>query len=348
MNIAIYITRCAILAAVLLAGCASPHAGRLASIPRMQVAPAGAVGLTARWFGVSTLLISDGKTAIMIDGFFSRPEKTALLFSTLAPNQDRIRQALLDGKVGGIDAILVSHSHYDHAMDAPSLAILKGALLVGSESTMRIGREAGVGRSLLCPVNPGDRRKVGDFDIEIFDTPHAPTLIEGTIPDSFSLPAHFYAYKLGASYSFLLRHPLGNVLVVPSANSKPAMLPGAQADVVFLGIGRLGKRGKDYMARYWDEAVEKPQARLVIPVHWDDFTQPFATPLATPPMLVDNVDHTLGVLEQFGRAMAPQVPVKLMPLHDAVLLPTTARKPQRAALPCAPAISQAPATAGAP
>ena len=38
-----------------------------------ELRPSTGGPLTARFFGVSTILLSDGNTAIMTDGFFSRP-----------------------------------------------------------------------------------------------------------------------------------------------------------------------------------------------------------------------------------------------------------------------------------
>ena len=50
--------------------------------------------LMARFFGVSTILLDDGNTAIMTDGFFSRPAAGKLLFGRIAPDKDRIADGL--------------------------------------------------------------------------------------------------------------------------------------------------------------------------------------------------------------------------------------------------------------
>ena len=52
-----------------------------------ELKPSTGGPLTARFFGVSTILLSDGNTAIMTDGFFSRPGAGKLLFGKIAPDR---------------------------------------------------------------------------------------------------------------------------------------------------------------------------------------------------------------------------------------------------------------------
>src|SRR5882724_9650251 len=82
--------------------------------------------LSARFFGVSTILFDDGKTAIMTDGFFSRPPFAQVAFGNIWPDEQRITDALMRGEVNNLSALLVAHSHYDHAMDSARVAKLKG------------------------------------------------------------------------------------------------------------------------------------------------------------------------------------------------------------------------------
>ncbi|WP_181065301.1 hypothetical protein [Nocardia nova] len=43
---------------------------------------------------MSTLLVSDGESAIMTDGFFTRPALESVLFGRLRPHEKRIRDVL--------------------------------------------------------------------------------------------------------------------------------------------------------------------------------------------------------------------------------------------------------------
>ena len=100
--------------------------------------PAGAV--TVRFTGTSTLLFSDGETRWMVDGWFSRPGPFELLFGKIAPDLAAIGRGLAANEVTNLDAVFPVHSHYDHAMDAPEVALRTGAVLMRSESTSALGQ----------------------------------------------------------------------------------------------------------------------------------------------------------------------------------------------------------------
>src|SRR6185369_2427566 len=72
-------------------------------------------GLRVTFLGVSTLLFSDGENAILTDGFFSRPSKGSTLFGKLTPNRDLIARCLRRAGVMNLKAVIVLHSHFDHA-----------------------------------------------------------------------------------------------------------------------------------------------------------------------------------------------------------------------------------------
>ena len=102
--------------------------------------------LRAVFLGVSTVLLTDGETSVLTDGFFSRPSKLDLAFKRLVPNPARVRATLARFGISRLDAVFVVHSHFDHALDAPLVAELTGARLIGSESTHNIAAGQGLDR----------------------------------------------------------------------------------------------------------------------------------------------------------------------------------------------------------
>lgn len=153
----------------------------------LKSAGPGIDGLRAQYFGVSTLLISDGATSIMIDGFFSRPGPLRLLLP-IRPNKARIERALKLGEIEKVTALLVAHSHFDHAMDVPVVARKTQAIVYGSQSTPNIARGRGLPESQIRVVAPGDSRRIGEFNVRVFSTPHScrRNLNPGTIQRSAS------------------------------------------------------------------------------------------------------------------------------------------------------------------
>ena len=50
----------------------------------------------------------------------------------------------------------------------------------------------------------------------------------------------------------------------------------------------LGKQESNFQNMYYEQAVRKVQPKLVIPIHWDDFTKPLTDTLEAMPKYADN------------------------------------------------------------
>lgn len=282
------------------------------------VEPAGdakAPALRATWFGTTGVLLSDGEHAVMIDPFFTRPPGFVNLLANqeIAPDQALIRKWLDRAGVKKLDAVLVSHSHYDHAMDAGVVAKLTEAPLLGSTSTANIGRGSGLPISQLRVIRVGQPMKYGPFTITFIRSQHAGATggtPVGDIDAPLVPPARYLDYKLGGTYSILIEHPLGTVLHHGSAGYVPGALAGRKADVVFLGIAI-----RRDMEAYLHEVVDAVGATRVIPTHWDDFTLPLDQPLQPFP---------IGIrLEAFFSDMArlrPEIKVETLEPGRSVVL----------------------------
>lgn len=283
-------------------------------IPR-QSSPAHPATLRANWLGVSALLLRDERGAILIDPFFTRPEGliSMALNREIQPDEALINQWLLRAGITRLDAVLASHSHFDHAMDAGVVAKLTGAKLIGSESTLNVGRGAGLAEDRLVKIASADPVTLGNFVVRFVEAAHAgatggkPT---GTIDAPLRVPAHYLDYKLGGTYSLLIQHPQGNILHHGSAGYVPGALDGYRADVAFLGVALI-----DEMESYLRETVDAVGAGRVIPIHWDDFTKPLGEPLVPMPFVVQLDDFFSDM-----RRLRPAIQVQTMLPDDPVVL----------------------------
>lgn len=236
--------------------------------------------LTVTWYGVATTLFDDGETQFLIDGFFSRPSLTDIL---IAPEIEQIQRQIERIGLHELAALTPVHSHFDHAMDIGAIAKLTGATVLGSASTANIARGAGVPESQIKTLE-GDtgRYGFGAFEVQLIRSEHAPLVdggppIPGAIDSPLVPPATLTDWKEGGSYTVVVRHPAGTALVQGSAGYLAGALDGIEADVVLLGIGGLDRLGEAHAAGYWAEIVDAVAARCVLPIHWDDFWQPFGT-----------------------------------------------------------------------
>ena len=261
-------------------------------------APAGAgPRVSVTFLGVTTLLISDGETSLLTDGFFTRPPKSSVLLGRIAPDPDLIARSLERAGIHELAAVIAVHSHYDHAMDSPEVARRTGALLVGSESTANIGRGVGFPEQRIHVVQPGEPVRWGGFTVTAIPSKHFPHgMAMGEIRAPLVPPASPMDYLEGGSFSLLVAHAAGTLLVQGSAGWQEGALAGRHADVVLLGIGGLGSRDETYREDYWRAVVGAVGPRCVIPIHWDDFTLPLSAPLEPPPRLLDDVAASLDFL----------------------------------------------------
>lgn len=271
-----------------------------------QKAPEAAEGeLSATWLGVTTVLLDDGETQILIDGFFSRPSLAdGILRRPVENDAATINFALHEFDMRRLAAIIPVHSHFDHAMDVGAIANRSRASVVGSESTANIARGAGVPEDQVVVAENDDVFEFGQFKVQLLESRHGPigwrgsVPLDGTIDEPLSLPAPVTAMRLGTAWSIVIEHPQGNTLVQGSTGYVEEGLAGVQADLVLLSTYGLSSLGRDYAERFWQEMVTTTGARAVVPMHFDDFTHPFGEVVPFPKIL-DNIETTAGWFETF-------------------------------------------------
>ena len=316
----------AVLGLLLLAGGAY-LAWKLSDRPSLDAYPVLAAGaapgpaVTVRFLGVTTLAISDGTTTLVTDGFFSRPGLLRTLAGTIGPDQQAIDRALARADLRNAAAVFTVHSHYDHAMDAPLVAERLGAVLIGSESTANIARGLAFPAARMRVVAPGEPMRFGAFEVTLLESRHFPHgMAMGAITEPLVPPARATTYLEGGSYSILVTHPLGTMLIQGSAGWKDGALEGRHADVVFLGVAGLATKDAAYTETYLREVVDAVGAKIVIPIHWDDFSRPLDRRLVPMPRLLDDLSVTMDRLKAHHTPQRYDV-VFLRPFEPVPILP---------------------------
>ncbi len=241
-------------------------------------------GLHIQYFGVTSALISDGENSLMIDGFFTRPKY--LSFFNTQPDPNIIATALKKANIEKLNAVLVVHSHFDHAMDAPEVAKQTGAKVYGSKSTANISRGWGLTEDKIVEVESKQSMPIGSFKVTFILSKHYPFplglsrfLLGKEIDQPLTPPSFIGSYKEGGSYTILIEHKLGNIAIQGSAGFIENELDPYQADTVLLGIGGLPHKSEKYQDDYLKHTALALNAKRVIPVHWDKMNEPIGSPL---------------------------------------------------------------------
>ncbi len=278
-----------------------PNLARYAD--HFDVAEAEDGELSVTFLGVATLLVDDGESAVMTDGFFSRPGLLGTLLAKLEPDNERIDACLYRAGVTDLEVVMPVHAHFDHGLDSAAVAERTGALLLGGTSAANLGRGHGLADEQIRVAVPGETMSYGNYDITMIVSDHCPPdRYPGEITEPLVAPAKVSAYKCGEAWSILLGHrPTGRTMLIQgSAGYVEGSLAGRQAEVVYLGVGQLGLHDRDYQTAYWNETVRAVGARRVVLIHWDDFFRPLDQPLRALPYAGDDLDRTMTVLGELA------------------------------------------------
>jgi L-ascorbate metabolism protein UlaG (beta-lactamase superfamily) len=255
--------------------------------------------LRVRWLGTAGIELRSARAALVIDPYFSRHPLLTLLGGPVRPDEAAIARHMAP-----VDAVLVGHAHFDHFVDAPSVARRARARLWASPAALNLAAQEGVPAAQLCALTPHGRFTVGDIEVEAVPSRHSPMptqwLAGGSLTGAPRLPMSFLAYKNDEVYGFAL-HWRGRTLYhCGSADVDEAAVGSRRADVVFACVS--GWRSSPNVFRRLARTL---QPRVLAPMHHDDFFRPFSEGV---------VENPLAYHEEALRTMRRDAP-------DAALLP---------------------------
>src|SRR5690349_414752 len=140
-----------------------------------------------RWLGTAGWEISDGSTIILINPYISRifgpqpPGRTpfARTASDTRPQYGwddpaTPDTAAIDSHVPRANYVLVTHTHYDHVLDVPHIALKTRATVIGTESTQNVLRAYSVSEEQLITVRGGEDYDFGAFSLKVIPSLHSP------------------------------------------------------------------------------------------------------------------------------------------------------------------------------
>ena len=261
--------------------------------------------LKVTYFGTTSLLFDDGKDQILFDAHVTRPSLVEYFrgarVSTNIPLCDELIQL---HHIDRLRAVFISHTHHDHVMDAPYIANQCKAAIYGSESAKNVALGGGVPADRIVVFQHGSCFTIGDYKVHILKSLHSkPTILNDDlgepIPEPLVQPASLRDYKEGGSYDFFVEHQEKSILIRPSFNYIKGQLDGLHADILFLGVAGLAKADTEMEKTFFSETVEKTGARLVIPVHWDNFFSPLDQPIKGMPDFIEKTGQVFYKLANY-------------------------------------------------
>lgn len=251
------------------------------------------------WLGTAGHVIRTPRTTILVDPYVTRARLTRL-WRRIPPDELAIARWIPEK----VDAVLCGHSHYDHLLDAPHIALTRGAKLVGSHTTCAFARATGVPEANLVAIPPeGGSLRIGDVDVRFIASLHARIALgrvpfAGEVRDPPRLPAHVWDYKMGGAYGILLDAGGVRVYHNGSADLVDTELAGVRSDVVLMGLS-----GRQVTRNYVDRLMTALEPRVVIPTHHDAFFAPLEEGLRLLPTI--DLDGWTREVKSRARVLLP-------------------------------------------
>ena len=236
-------------------------------------------GLEIEWLGVSGYRITYEGVSLFVDPYVSRVPLRALLLGRLAiPDEALIdRYISAPGEVAGV---LVGHTHFDHAIDAPAIARRFATQAYGSSSLVQLMRLHGLG-DLAREVTPHRPYELGPFVVRFVPSRHSKLLFGRRIPMDGELTCdHLHglsprAYRCGQVWGIRIDVAGVSLYHQGSADLDDDELRDEPVDVFLAGVA-----GRSFTPRYWERILPRLDPRVVVPTHYDDFFAPLGRRLS--------------------------------------------------------------------
>jgi L-ascorbate metabolism protein UlaG (beta-lactamase superfamily) len=235
-------------------------------------------GLEIEWLGVSGYRITHAGQTLFIDPYLSRvPFRDLLLRRQTLPDP-----AALDrfaGAAGKVVGVLVGHTHFDHAVDAPAIARRFGCSAYGSNSLLNLMALHGLaGRTVV--VEPYRAYELGPFVVRFTPSVHSKLLLGLAVPYDGELTCEHLdslspsAYRCGQVWGVSIEVAGVRFYHQGSANLIDDAVREQGVDVFLAGVA-----GRGFTRDYWQRILPRLDPRVVVPTHYDNFFRPLGQPL---------------------------------------------------------------------
>ena len=260
------------------------------------------VGLEIQWLGTAGFRLAYEGTTIVIDPYLSR-----VSLGDLARN--RVLQsdaAMVDRVLPNADAVLVGHSHFDHAVDVPHLAAAHGCPVYGSESVRHLLGLFGLAEQAVV-VEPRRRYEIGPFTISFTPSLHSKLLLGRKVPMDGELTCgslkHLGGreYRCGQVWAFTIEVAGITMYHEGSAGRVADALSTMGGDVLLCGIA-----GRLWSPNFTRRIIAAVDPGLIVAHHHDDFFRPVDAEMGY------SFNVNLGGFVEEVAAVDPNLPVQVL------------------------------------
>ncbi|HKZ12785.1 MAG TPA: MBL fold metallo-hydrolase [Solirubrobacterales bacterium] len=235
-------------------------------------------GLEVEWLGVSGYRLTHEGHTLFVDPYFSRvPFRDLVLRRRALPDPAALERFVrAPGEAVGV---LVGHTHFDHAVDAPALARRLGCKAYGSASLVNLMALHGMAERAV-EVEPYRVYELGPFEVSFTPSAHSKLLLGLAVPYDGELTCEHLdslspsAYRCGQVWGISIAVAGVRFYHQGSANLIDDAVRDRGVDVFLAGVA-----GRGFTERYWQRILPLLEPRTVVPTHYDNFFRPLGRQL---------------------------------------------------------------------
>jgi L-ascorbate metabolism protein UlaG (beta-lactamase superfamily) len=227
-------------------------------------------GLELEWMGTAAFRLRHEGFDLLVDPYVTRPS----LLRTLSRGPLRSNRDEIAARFPAAGAILVGHTHFDHALDVPAIAALHGCPVLGSPSLARLMQLHGLADRAVT-VTPGRAYPLGPFEVTFIESTHSKLVAGLKVPFEGELSCDHLdglrgaAFRCGQVYGIHIAVAGSTFYHQGSADLLDDRIVHRNVDYFLCGIA-----GRGFTPRYVSRVLSRLEPRVVIPHHFDDFFRP--------------------------------------------------------------------------
>ena len=233
-------------------------------------------GLELQWLGTAGFRITYESFDLLVDPFLTRSD----LLTVLGPRAIPPDEAVLRRVIPNANAILVGHTHYDHALDVPPLVRRCGCRAYGSTSLRNLLGAHGLADRATV-VETGRVYEMGPFEVTFVESVHSKLFLGLKVPYDGELTCDHLDDLRGSAYR------CGDVYGIHIAVAGTTFYHQGSADLIDSAVQHrdvdfflMGIAGRGYTKNYVHRILSALSPRVVVPQHFDNFFRP--------------IDHEMG------------------------------------------------------
>ena len=142
--------------------------------PGLDILPRG---LSLRWLGTAGFALTYEGITLLVDPYVTRLKLVDVLLGRVV----RSSESALSKWVPNADAVLVGHTHFDHALDVPAIAGRDGCPVYGGTSVARLMDLHGLQQQSVV-VQQYERHEIGPFSVRFVPSAHSKLLMGWRVP----------------------------------------------------------------------------------------------------------------------------------------------------------------------